>query len=154
MPRIYLDYAATTPVRPEVMAAMQPVFSEAYGNPSSIHSYGQEAAALVDRARGQLAALLGAADDDIVFTGGGSEADNLALKGVLGACRERGNHIITSTIEHHAILETCHFLETQGARVTYLPVSPEGLVDFLLDRGKLAAVEGGLAPVPETICDH
>jgi cysteine desulfurase len=129
MPLIYLDNAATTPVRPEVVRAMLTCFTDAYGNPASIHSHGQEAGAQVSRARGQLAELIGAADEDVIFTGGGSESDNQALKGVFEALSERGNHIITSVIEHPAITETCHFLETRGARVTYLPTDTEGLVD-------------------------
>jgi cysteine desulfurase len=129
MPRIYLDNAATTPVRPEVVRAMLTCFTDAYGNPASIHSHGQEAGAQVSRARGQLAELIGAEDQDVIFTGGGSESDNQALKGVFEALSERGNHIITSVIEHPAILETCRFLETRGARVTYLPTDTEGLVD-------------------------
>ena len=129
MPGIYLDYAATTPLRPEVIEAMLPCFTEACGNPASIHSHGQDADALVSRARDQLAELIGAEDQDIIFTGGGSESDNLAIKGVLEALRERGNHVITSAIEHPAVLETCRFMETHGAVVTYLPVDGTGLVD-------------------------
>jgi len=129
MKKIYLDYAATTPVRPEVLGAMLPHFSDAFGNPSSVHSCGQSSRQAVEDARGQLAALIGAAPDEIVFTSGGSEADNHALKGVAGANRARGNHIITTAIEHHAILETGHFLEKNGFEVTYLPVDEHGLVD-------------------------
>jgi len=129
MPPIYLDYAATTPVRPEVIRAILSCFTDTYGNPSSIHSHGQEADAQVSRARHQLAELIGAEDEDIIFIGGGSESDNQAIKCVFEALSERGNHIITSIIEHPAVLETCRFLEGRGARVTYLPVDTGGLVD-------------------------
>lgn len=129
MKRIYLDYAATTPVHPEVVEAMLPYFTEHYGNPSSIHQFGQQAKAAMQDARAKVAGLIGAREEEIVFTGGGSEADNMAIKGVAWANREKGRHIITSTIEHHAVLETLHFLEKQGFRVTYLPVDGEGMVD-------------------------
>lgn len=129
MKRIYLDYAATTPVHPEVVEAMLPYFTEHYGNPSSIHQFGQQAKAAMQDARAKVAGLIGAREEEIVFTGGGSEADNMAIKGVAWANREKGRHIITSTIEHHAVLETLHFLERQGFRVTYLPVDGEGMVD-------------------------
>ena len=129
MERVYIDYAATTPVRPEVIEAVLPFLKEDWGNPSSIHSHGQDARAAVDVARQQVAALIGAKDpSDIYFTSGGTEADNWALKGVAFANRERGNHIITSSIEHHAVLETCHFLERQGFSVTFLPVDDTGMV--------------------------
>lgn len=129
MERIYLDYAATTPVRPEVVDAMLPYLREDWGNPSSIHVHGQAARAAVEGARRQVAALIGARDpDEIYFTGGGTEADNWALKGVAFAHRARGNHIITSAIEHHAVLESCHFMEKQGFTVTYLSVDGNGLV--------------------------
>jgi cysteine desulfurase len=129
MKRIYLDYAATTPMRPEVLEEMQPYFTEAFGNPSSIYSYGHEAKVGIDKARTAVATLLGAREEEIVFTGGGTEADNFAIKGIAFANRSKGNHIITSSIEHHAVLETCHFLETQGFMVTYLPVDKYGLVN-------------------------
>lgn len=128
MKRIYLDYAATTPMRSEVMVEMQPYLTEAFGNPSSIYSYGHEAKAGIDKARKQVASLLGAREEEIVFTGGGTEADNFAVKGVAFANRSKGNHIITTSIEHHAVLETCHFLEKEGFTVTYLPVDDKGLV--------------------------
>ena len=129
MKRIYLDYAATTPTHPEVVKAMLPCFTDAFGNPSSIHSYGQEAKGAVDEARIKLAELIGAGSEDIVFTSGGTEADNYALKGVAYANEQKGNHIITTPIEHHAVTEACRFLEKRGFKVTYLPVDRYGLVD-------------------------
>jgi cysteine desulfurase len=129
MKRIYLDYAATTPTHPEVLKAMLPYFTDAFGNPSSIHSLGQEARDAIEKARNQVAALIGAKSEEIVFTGSGTEADNFALKGVALANQGKGNHIITSSIEHHAVLETCKFLEKQGFSVTYLPVDGYGIVD-------------------------
>ncbi|MDI6776941.1 MAG: cysteine desulfurase NifS [Syntrophales bacterium] len=129
MRKIYLDYAATTPMHPQVLQAMLPYFTNAFGNPSSIHSYGQEARRAVEEARERVAELIGARADEIIFTCGGTEADNFALKGTFYANKQKGNHIITSKIEHHAILETCKFLESQGAIVTYLPVDKYGLVD-------------------------
>jgi cysteine desulfurase len=129
MKRIYLDYAATTPTHPEVMKVMLPYFTEAFGNPSSIHSFGQEAKEAIEKARNQVAALIGAKSEEIVFTGSGTEADNFALKGVALANQGKGNHIIISSIEHHAVLETCKFLEKQGFPVTYLPVDGYGMVD-------------------------
>jgi cysteine desulfurase len=129
MKKIYLDHAATTPTHPEVMKAMLPYFTDSFGNPSSIHALGQEARQAIEKARGQVAALIGAKEDEIVFTGSGTEADNFALKGVALARQDRGNHIITSSIEHHAVLETCRFLEKQGLSVTYLPVDSYGMVD-------------------------
>lgn len=129
MKRIYLDYAATTPTHPEVIKAMLPYFDESFGNPSSIHSYGQEARDAVERARNKVASLIGAKSEEIVFTGSGTEADNLALQGVAISLHGKGNHIITSSIEHHAVLETCKFLGKQGFSITYLPVDGFGLVD-------------------------
>jgi len=129
MKRIYLDYAATTPAHPEVTKAMLPYFTESFGNPSSIHSYGQEAKDAIERARSKVAALIDAKIEEIVFTGSGTEADNFAIKGVALSRQSKGNHIITSLIEHHAVLETCKFLEKQGFSVTYLPVDGFGMVD-------------------------
>jgi cysteine desulfurase len=128
MKRIYLDYAATTPMRPEVFEAMQPYLTEHFGNPSSIYSYGHEAKSGIDKARKQVAGLLGAREEEVVFTGSGTEADNFAIKGVAFANRSKGNHIITSSIEHHAVLEPGQFLEKEGFEVTYLPVDETGLV--------------------------
>jgi cysteine desulfurase len=129
MKRVYLDYAATTPTHPEVVKAMLPYFTEMFGNPSSIYSYGQEAKEAIENARAQVAQLIGARSDEIVFTSGGTEADNFALKGIAFANEARCNHIITSTLEHHAVLESAKFLEQRGFRVTYLPVDKYGLVD-------------------------
>jgi cysteine desulfurase len=128
MRRIYLDYAATTPTHPDVVKAMLPYFTDAFGNPSSIYSYGQEAKGVIEEARKKVADLIGARDEEIVFTSGGTEADNLAIKGVAYANELKGNHIITSTIEHHAVMETCKFLEARGFDVTYLPVDEFGMV--------------------------
>ena len=129
MRRIYLDHAATTPVRPEVVEAMSPYFADAFGNPSSIHSYGQEARGAIEEARTAVAELIGARSQEIVFTSGGTEADNHALKGFARANQHRGNHIITTSIEHHAVLEVCKYLERGGFTVTYLPVDKYGLAD-------------------------
>ena len=129
MKQVYLDYAATTPTDPEVAKAMLPYFTEAFGNPSSIYSYGQEAKGAIEEARAKVATLIGARDEEIIFTGGGTEADNFALKGVASANESRGNHIITSSIEHHAVLEPCKFLGKRGFEVTYLPVDEYGLVE-------------------------
>lgn len=129
MRRIYLDYAATTPTHPEVVKVMLPYFTDAFGNPSGIYSYGQEAKGAVEEARDKVAALIAARDEEIIFTSGGTEADNFAIKGVAYANESKGNHIITSSIEHHAVIETCKFLQRRGFRVTYLPVDGYGLVD-------------------------
>ncbi len=129
MKRIYLDYAATTPVHPDVVKAMLPYYTEKFGNPSSIYYYGQEAKEALEKARRIVADFIGAYEDEIVFTSGGSEADNFALEGIAFANDDKGNHIITSVIEHHAVSETCRFLEKRGFKVTYLPVDKDGLVD-------------------------
>ncbi len=129
MRRIYLDYAATTPTHPEVVKAMLPYFTDVFGNPSSIHSCGQEAKGAIEEARVKVANLIGAQSGEIVFTSGGTEADNFAIKGVADANESKGNHIITTTIEHHAVIETCKFLQRRGYSVTYLPVDEYGLVD-------------------------
>jgi len=127
--RIYLDYNASTPIDPAVAAAMRPFLDGRYGNPSSGHWASIEAKAALEKARGQVAASLQCADDEIVFTSGGSEANNLALKGVFFALRDKGDHIITTAIEHPAIIEPCRFVERLGAQVTYLPVDDTGRVD-------------------------
>jgi len=129
MERIYLDYAATTPCAPEVVAAMLPFFSDRFGNPASMHTFGQENKGAVEEARERIASFLGAAPGEIVFTSGGTESNNTAVKGVAYARRGKGNHIITSPIEHHAVLEPCHFLEKEGFEITILPVDGDGLVD-------------------------
>lgn len=129
MKRIYLDHAATTPADPKVVEAMMPYFSEIYGNPSSLHTFGQKAKSAVEEARDKIASFVFASPDEIVFTSGGTESDNFALKGTALARRNKGNHIITTAIEHHAVLETCHYLETQGFQVTYLPVDRFGILD-------------------------
>lgn len=126
---IYLDHSATTPVRAEVLEAMLPHFSLGFGNPSSIYTIGQEARKAVDDAREQAARVLGARMSEIVFTSGGTESDNAALKGAAFALRHTGNHIITTAIEHHAVLHTCHQLEQFGFDVTYIPVDEYGIVD-------------------------
>ena len=130
MRRVYLDNNATTPVLPEVLEAMRPYFGEHFGNASSIHHHGQQTRAAVERARESLAVLVGGRASEIVFTSGGTEADNLAIFGIgtPGIARE-GDHVITSTIEHHAVLNACKHLETQGCEVTYIPVDGRGLVD-------------------------
>ncbi len=129
MRRVYLDYAATTPTHPEVVKAMLPHFTDTFGNPSSIHSYGQEAKGAIEEARAKVADLIGARSEELVFTSGGTEADNFAIKGVAYANEHKGNHIITSSIEHHAGIETSKFLERRGFKVTCLPVDGYGLVD-------------------------
>jgi cysteine desulfurase len=126
---VYLDHAATTPVDPRVVHAMLPYFTERAGNASSVHAYGQEARAAVDQARAQVAAAVGARPAEIVFTSGATESDNLAVMGVALATEARGRHIVTTPIEHHAILEACHFLEHRGYSVTYIPVDSRGIVD-------------------------
>lgn len=129
MKRIYLDYAATTPTHPEVVKAMLPYFTEIFGNPSGIYSYGQKAKGAIEGARVKVASLIGARDEEIVFTSGGTEADNFALKGVAFASENRGDHIITTSIEHHAVMEACKFLERRGFKITCLPVDVYGFVD-------------------------
>ncbi len=163
MARIYLDCHATTPVDPRVLEAMLPYFTEKFGNPASrIHAFGREAHEAVERARAEVAALLGADPSEIVFTSGATESDNLAIKGVLEACRDKGDHIVTVATEHPAVLETCRALERAGrARVTYLPVRRDGLLDLdrlreaITDRTVLVSVMyahneiGVLQPVEE-----
>lgn len=130
MRTVYLDHSATTPVDPEVFEAMKPYFLDKFGNASSIHERGREARAAVEEARAQVARLLGAEQPrEIIFTSGATESDNLAVKGVAMANRDRGDHIITTRVEHHAILHTCELLEKEGFQVTYLPVDSHGVVD-------------------------
>ncbi|MDY6933802.1 MAG: cysteine desulfurase NifS [Spirochaetota bacterium] len=129
MRQIYLDYAATTPTAPEVVKAMKPYYTEIFGNPSSLYSYGQEARRSVEESREGIASFIGADISEIIFTSGGTESNNFALKGIAYANRGKGNHIITSQIEHHSITETCKHLEKDGFRITWLPVDSNGLVD-------------------------
>jgi cysteine desulfurase len=129
MTPIYFDYNASTPIAPEVAAAMQPFLEGAYGNPSSGHWASESAKRALESARGQVAALLGCSSDEIVFTSGGSEANNLAIKGLFFQHRGRASHVITSQIEHPATLEPCRFLERLGATITYVRVDAAGLVD-------------------------
>jgi cysteine desulfurase len=137
---IYLDYNATTPIDPTVLAAMQPYLATHFGNASSGHPYGRAAQAAVATARAQVATLLGCAPDEVVFTGGGTESDNQAILGVALAHRERGDHLVTTEIEHPAVLESCRYLERRhGFRVTYLPVNGAGQVEP-------AALEAALSP--------
>ncbi|HQP30721.1 MAG TPA: cysteine desulfurase family protein [Deltaproteobacteria bacterium] len=126
---IYLDHAATTPVHPEVMPRMLPYFGYHYGNPHSIHGLGKRARIALERARAQVAGLIGASSHEIIFTSGGTEADNLAIQGVARGLSHKGRHIITSSVEHHAVLNTCAFLETSGFEVSYLGVDGQGRVD-------------------------
>jgi cysteine desulfurase len=125
---IYFDHAATTPVKPEVVEAMLPYFTEKYGNASSIYSIGRESKKAIEESREKVAAAFGAQPREIFFTGSGTEADNWAIKGVAYANRQKGKHIITTAIEHHAVLHTCQYLENDGFEVTYLPVDENGLV--------------------------
>jgi cysteine desulfurase len=129
MKRIYLDHAATTPTHPEVVKAMLPYFTDVFGNPSSIHSYGQEAKGAIEEARVKVADLIRARGDEVVFTSGGTEADNFAIKGIAYASEHKRNHIISTSIEHHAVIEPGKFLERRGFRITYLPVDQYGMVD-------------------------
>jgi cysteine desulfurase len=129
MRRIYLDNNATTQVAPEVVQAILPCYQESYGNASSVHWWGQEAKGLLDKARQQVAIFLGAEPNEIVFTSGGTESDNLAIRGILDSLPGDNKHVITSQIEHHAVLHMCQVLQKQGVRVTYVPVDSKGLID-------------------------
>src|SRR6516225_2024579 len=132
MNRVYLDYNATTPVEPEVLDAMLPYFSGEFGNASSIHTFGQRARAAVETAREQVAALLNARAQEIVFTSGVTESDNHAIFGIVQShlATNSAAHMITTRIEHEAVLNTCEALEKQGTGVTYLPVNRDGLINF------------------------
>jgi len=160
-PLVYLDHAATTPVHPKVLEVMLPYFSQKYGNPSSIYTLAQEARKAVDDSRETVADILGCRPNEIVFTSGGTEADNAAIKGAAFSTKQTGNHIITSSIEHHAVLHTCQFLERFGFEVTYLPVDEYGLVNVddlaraITDKTILITIMlannevGTIEPVPE-----
>jgi cysteine desulfurase len=139
---IYLDYNATTPLDPEVIEAMRPYLDERFGNPSSSHPYGLEARSALERARSQVASLLFCQPDEIVFTSGGTESNNAAIKGIAWARRDRGNHLITSQVEHSSVTEVCRFLERHGFDLTYLPVDEQGRV-------RPEEIEGAIRP--ETI---
>ncbi|EAD3936601.1 aminotransferase class V-fold PLP-dependent enzyme, partial [Listeria monocytogenes] len=128
--RIYLDHAATSPIHPEVIQTMLGAITNTYGNPSSIHYAGREARKALDEARHTIADSIHAIEKEIIFTSGGTEGDNLAIIGAALAQQESGKHIITSQIEHHAVLKTCEYLETQGFEVTYLPVDEHGIVSI------------------------
>jgi len=130
MKPIYLDYNATTPIDPEAAVAMRPCLDEVFGNPSSTHGYGLRAREVVEAARKQVAALLNGSAEEVIFTSGGTESNNHAIKGVAFANRARGNHIITSAVEHPAVTEVCLYLEGHGFRVTHIPVDDRGLVDL------------------------
>jgi len=127
--KIYLDHAATTPVHPDVLAAMLPYFGNHYGNPNSLHSFGRDSRRAIEAARDKVAALICADSAEIIFTSGGTEADNLAIQGITRAHQASGGHIITSAIEHHAVLNTCAYLESTGFRVSYLAVDERGTLD-------------------------
>ena len=126
---IYLDYNATTPIDPEVIAAMKPYLDQYFGNPSSSHFFGIQTRKAVETARKQIAEMINCYPDEIIFTSGGTESNNYAIKGIASANRDKGNHIITSSIEHPAVIEVCKFLETEGFQITYLPVDEFGLID-------------------------
>ncbi|PAD66557.1 cysteine desulfurase NifS [Bacillus sp. 7586-K] len=128
MKRIYLDHAATSPLHPEVAEKMLPIMLEHFGNPSSIHSFGRDARRILDESRRNLALKIGATSSEIIFTSGGTEADNLAIIGTALAHSNKGNHIITTEIEHHAVLRACEYLESIGYDVTYLPVNDQGII--------------------------
>jgi len=147
MKQVYLDHSATTPVRQEVLEAMLPYFSEEYGNASSVHGFGQRARNAIEGAREKVASLLGASPEEIIFTSGGTESDNLAIKGLAAAPHVRGKQVVTSAIEHHAVLNTCTALEKQGFAVVQLPVDRHGLVDAEELRQALANAKGDVALV-------
>lgn len=130
MKTTYMDYSATTYVKPEILDAMMPFFTEKFGNPSSFYGISRETKMAIDNARAQVAKAINCDPNEVYFTGGGSEADNWAIKGIATAHMKKGNHIITTKIEHHAVLHTCEFLEKFGFEVTYLDVNEEGFVDL------------------------
>nr|WP_243687131.1 aminotransferase class V-fold PLP-dependent enzyme [Methanobacterium formicicum] len=128
--QVYLDHSATSPLDPEVWNAMEPYFSDSFGNASTLYSLGRKARTAMEKAREQVASLIGAQPTEIYFTSGGTESDNIAIKGASRHRKNKGNHIITSSIEHPAVLETCKHLEKEGFRVTFLPVNEEGIVSL------------------------
>jgi len=131
MRKVYLDHNATSPLSPKVLEAMMPYLEEIYGNPSSVHAFGRIARKGIEEAREKVAVLIGAKNpQEIVFTGGGTESDNFAVKGAVESLKSKGDHIITSSLEHHAVLNVCKFLEKSGVKVTYLPVDKQGIVDI------------------------
>lgn len=130
MPRVYLDHSATTPVRTEVARLIMEYMTEQFGNPSTVYSYGREAKKALEKAREQVARLIKAEPEEIIFTSGGTEGDNLAIVGIAHAYAEKGKHLITSAVEHHAVLDTCRSLEQQGFRLTVLPVDEDGAVSL------------------------
>ena len=158
---IYLDHAGTTPTDPRVLEAMLPYFTQLYGNPSSVHTIGQEARHTLDDARERVAKVLGCRTSEVVFTSGGTESDNAAIQGVATALHETGNHIITSSVEHHAVLHTCQYLENLGYEVTFLPVDefgmihPEQVYNAIGERTTLVTIMyanneiGTINPIPE-----
>lgn len=158
---IYLDHAGTTPMDPRVLEAMLPYFTQLYGNPASIHTVGQEARHALDEARDRVARVLNCRSREVVFTSGGTESDNAAIHGAATALLETGNHIITSSVEHHAVLHTCQHLESLGYEVTYLPVDrygmiqPEGVYNAITGRTTVVSVMyanneiGTLNPIPQ-----
>jgi cysteine desulfurase len=143
---IYMDHSATSPVDPEVFKAMKPYFVDNFGNASTLYSIGREARKAMESARAQVASLIGAKPEEIIFTSGGTESDNIAIKGTAYRLKDKGNHIITSAIEHPAVRETCKYLEKNGFEVTYLPVYEEGIVkvsdleDAITDRTILITI--------------
>ena len=128
--KVYLDYAATTPLDSRVLEAMKPYFSKKFGNSMSLHSFGLEAKQALEESRATVAKFMNADSEEVVFTGSATESINFVIKGIAFANKEKGKHLITSSIEHHAVLESCKWLETQGFDVTYLPVDRYGFVDL------------------------
>ncbi|MFA4936255.1 MAG: aminotransferase class V-fold PLP-dependent enzyme, partial [Candidatus Methanoperedens sp.] len=124
-----MDHSSTTAVDPAVTEAMLPYFSDKFGNPSSMYTIGRQAKRAIEEARQKVADLIGAKKEEVIFTGSGTESDNLAIKGIAFKNRKKGDHIITSSIEHHAVLHVCKYLELQGFKVTYLPVNKDGIVN-------------------------
>jgi len=161
MKRYYFDYAGTTPTDPEVIEAMQPYFYDKFGNPSSLHYFGQTARKAVEEARSKLASFLGAKEEEVIFTSGGTESNNFALHGIVYANEKKGNHIIASAIEHHAVLEPANFLEKHGFKITYVKVdkngtvSPEDVEEAITDKTILISIMhanneiGTIQPVKE-----